>query len=848
MPAPSGPRPLRLALIVAAGALALVGIAWAALAILFPPAWLQAIVQAQLRSALAREVRFGSVSLGLFPPVRLKVARPMLAEPRGFEAGAAFQARSIQLDLDVVALLLSRRLVVQRLVLEEPALHLVRRADGSTNLDGIVRPAPPGRPQSRPMDLSIHELSIRHGRLLLDDLRAARRSALQVDARIALATERGGARFATAGETRLSDLAFGPLSAMRLSDLNRSLARLEWKIEHRGKYDGERRRLALERLALRLGGAELALAGVVDRPGPRGRFDLKARGAGVDLGDVLGYLAAADAKALHGIHGAGRLDFDLALRGSLAPGSVPAARGALRVARGAFRYPGTPAGVEDLAFTARFLPDSLRIDDLVARVGGQPARARLLVTGFADPRVWFAIAGNVDLAAVAPLLAPKDTKLGGRAALDLSGRGRAKDPGGFALDGSMRLSRVSIESPALPQKMHDVEGAVAFSQARASVSGLTGAAGRSSFRIDGTVTRPLALMAKPGTVPPAGVDFTLRSPYLDLAEVLPATPGAPVLPNASGSGRVAIARLKQQKLDVADVAARIALEPTALEVPAFSLAGYGGAVKGRARFDLTDPARPVWKLDATVDSVKAEALLGTWTPLRDLVRGSLNTTLDLAGEGAEPEDVRRTLTAVGLAMFANGTVGPGPALAAIARATRIPSLAQMRFRELRLPFHVERGRVVTEAVKLHGPTGDWTLSGAIGFDGSLDYAVSATVPPELVAGLDRKASLAAGALADEHGNLLIDLRVRGKASAPSVSWDPAAMRDRLAGRASQALAEQKAKLEEELRAATLARQKAAEDSARAAVARYRKAAEDSLRRRAGDVLKGFFSAGADTAK
>ena len=34
-------------------------------------------------------------------------------------------------------------------------------------------------------------------------------------------------------------------------------------------------------------------------------------------------------------------------------------------------------------------------------------------------------------------------------------------------------------------------------------------AGKSSLTLDATVTRPLAAMAKPGAVPPAGVDFAM---------------------------------------------------------------------------------------------------------------------------------------------------------------------------------------------------------------------------------------------------------------------------------------------------------------------------------------------------
>jgi hypothetical protein len=344
------------------------------------------------------------------------------------------------------------------------------------------------------------------------------------------------------------------------------------------------------------------------------------------------------------------------------------------------------------------------------------------------------------------------------------------------------------------------------------------------------------------------VSFNAASSYLDLAELLPTVPGAPILPNATGGGRVTIARLKSQKLDVQDVAARVNFEPDVLVVPEFSVRAYGGTALGNARFDLRDPAKPVFTVKSQVDSLSADAILSAWTPVKGLLKGSLTSTLDLSGAGTTPEDLKRTLTAVGLALVANGTLGPGPSLEALARYTRIPTLKQVRFKDARLPFRVEQGRVVTDPVVINGPHGEWRLTGSVGFDGSLDYAVSATLPPEAVQALGARSALAAGALADPQGRLLLDLRLRGKATAPEVSWDGQAMRDRLAGKASQAIEDQRAKLESEARQAAEARMTAAQDSARAAVERARRAAADSLKRKAGDVLKGFFGSSRDTTQ
>ena len=855
-PAAPAPRsgPGRWLLWIALGLLGLVAVTWVALALLFPKAGARTLVQAQLSRTLAREVSFDAAAVSLWPPVRLRVLDLKLAEPGGLARGAAFEAHALDLDLDVLALL-ARRLVVRRLTLDHPTLHLVIAADGHTNFDGLMQPAAPGAPggvsapaaAAAPFDLAVSELSIVEAQALIDDFAAKRRVAFGLGSKLGFALERGGARIATEGATTVRDVAFGPLSAARAPDLNRTLAKIEWRIEHRGKYDATSKRLALERLALGAGKAEVTLAGVVDDVPGAARLDFRARGSNLDLAQVLDALAAADAKALHGLKGSGRIDFDLGVRGTVTPGHTPVVTGTVAIANGALRYPGARAGVDALAFHARIAPDSLGIGDLSARVSGQPVRAELELMHFTDPVVRFAVRGDVDLAAVSPLLAPKDTKLGGRAALDLRGRGRAKDPNALALEGSARLAGVSVEAPALPKKIEQVNGELAFSPARADIRGLEVRAGQSSFTLDGSATRPLALIAAPGKTEASEVDFTLRSPYLDLTELLPVTPGSPVLPNARGGGRVEIARLKNQKLDVANVTARLKLTPGVLEAPEFAFDGYGGAVRGTGRFDLHDPARPVYAVKARADTVEADRLLSAWTPARGLLHGALSTTLDFAGEGSTPDDLKRTLTAVGLAALANGTLGPGPALEALSQFTRIPELKEVRFKNMKLPFRVERGKVITDPVVLTGSNGEWRLSGGIGFDGSLDYAVSTTLPPDVVQRLGATGALAAGALAGEGGKILIDLKVTGNAKSPRIDWDKKAMGERAMGNLSSTLEQQRAKLEAELMKNLTPHAKSGPldssatlspaDSAR----RARRALEDSLKNTARGLLEGLFS-------
>src|SRR5690349_13528536 len=131
--------------------LVLVVLAWAALAILLPPARATQIVRDQLAKSLARDVRFERVSISLWPPVRLAVQKLELAEPGGFETGTACAVGAVQLDVDALALL-ARRVVVRRLTLDGPTLHLRLGADGRTNFDGMgAAPEPQAKAGPPPM-------------------------------------------------------------------------------------------------------------------------------------------------------------------------------------------------------------------------------------------------------------------------------------------------------------------------------------------------------------------------------------------------------------------------------------------------------------------------------------------------------------------------------------------------------------------------------------------------------------------------------------------------------------------------------------------------------------------------
>lgn len=114
----------------------------------------------------------GTIEIKLFPPLTLRTGPFTLSERDGTAVFA--RADDLRLHLDPFALL-RRRLVVDRVVMVRPVLHVLRNADGRFNFSDLIptgTPAPgaAGSPGARsPLGLSVHRLEIDDGTVAYDD-------------------------------------------------------------------------------------------------------------------------------------------------------------------------------------------------------------------------------------------------------------------------------------------------------------------------------------------------------------------------------------------------------------------------------------------------------------------------------------------------------------------------------------------------------------------------------------------------------------------------------------------------------------------------------------------------------
>ncbi len=130
-----------------------------------------------VRDLTGRELTLeGPVDWRLWPRPGLSVGTSRLGNPSGFDAGPFAELAAARFDLAWLPLL-RREIRIDRLVLDEIAIHLERRADGHDNWSDLLRAASPtaprsgsdGAPASAGFMLRLRDVDLRDGRVAFVD-------------------------------------------------------------------------------------------------------------------------------------------------------------------------------------------------------------------------------------------------------------------------------------------------------------------------------------------------------------------------------------------------------------------------------------------------------------------------------------------------------------------------------------------------------------------------------------------------------------------------------------------------------------------------------------------------------
>src|SRR5512146_3482300 len=93
-------------------------------------------VEAQLTTALGRQVKIGDLSLSLLKG-QLGASNITIADDPAFSRNPFVQARALDISVEIMPLIFNRAVHVESLSLEQPQVALIRSANGTWNFSSI---------------------------------------------------------------------------------------------------------------------------------------------------------------------------------------------------------------------------------------------------------------------------------------------------------------------------------------------------------------------------------------------------------------------------------------------------------------------------------------------------------------------------------------------------------------------------------------------------------------------------------------------------------------------------------------------------------------------------------------
>jgi AsmA protein len=731
-------------------ALLLLVVLFAVLARIFiTPERIRAVVIPVAEEALKREVRIGDIELRFFTGIVVRDLQVLEEE----EETPFIAAEQMVLRYRFWPLL-QRRVVIDQVRLDAPAIRVVRRVDGSFNFDDLLVEAepPPERVQpdreGAPVDLLVARVLVNDGELLFIDralgegephtlritdltlrardisldrdfpLEASLRlhgGSLSVDGRANLQTRQGQA------QVRLADLeamAFAPYFA--------------------GEIPGELRSMRVR--------ADLAVEGGAERVTSRGQLTLE---------NVSLTLEALPDAPLENA----RLGFDYAL-------------------------------VADLQAMAIDLSDT-RLDlnglpvQLAGRVEGLSEVPRL------DLRVTVPDTDLQSLLAVLPAQLRQDlTELApaGQIGLDLHLAGTPEVIDQLIQSGNLRLRnvqatvdklRVGVDGRLLLRgdTVHSEQLSLQIGKDRAALEL------KASQLFEETIVISTSL-----TADQLDVDALLKTLGAPVAADPPPSPATEIGPfdlplRLDGQARIGQARY--QGLNIENLEARYRLEKNVLTLDKLTARVAGGTVEQTARVDLGVPGL-VYRSQTKVQGLQADPLITAFFPgAAGTVFGALNFSADLAGRGTTAEAIKRSLSGQLDMRMADGQLTGAGLVAGLADFLNLEELRILRFSAADGNFRVKEGQVQV-AADFSGSDVRLRPRGSFSLDGGLDLRLDTRLAPELVQKLDRRGRITQF-LTDQQGWGQLALRLGGSIDAPRFSLDAAGVREQVEDKAKQQL-------------------------------------------------------------
>jgi len=199
---------------------------------------------------------------------------------------------------------------------------------------------------------------------------------------------------------------------------------------------------------------------------------------------------------------------------------------------------------------------------------------------------------------------------------------------------------------------------------------------------------------------------------------------------------------------------------------------FRGRIVGDAEVDIRGENDTAYRARVRAEEMEANDFLSHLTPAKDVLFGRFRMESEWEGRGLSPDTMLARLAAAGTMRVENGRLQNLEAIDTISEMLGRGRSGTLPFRALWSGFAVRDRRVLFDDLQASASDADWTASGSIGFDGSLDYEIRALLSEELSRKYRGNALLGA-LLGGGEERVPVHFRLTGTTKKPKVKLDAA---------------------------------------------------------------------------
>ncbi len=735
------------------------------------------IVRREANAMLRAELDFEKLDISLlrhFPNASLELKGLTLAGVDAFAGDTIVAAKRISVVVNPFSLLGDGGLEVKKILLNAPAVHARKLADGSVSWD-VMQPSEETPEAEEPESegggafrLSVRDFRITDAAIRYDDDSTHVHFStwpLSLRLRGDLSAARSDLRL----ETKAADMRFSSGGIPLLSGAEAALDATIGADLEQGRYTFSDNRF-------RLNAIEMGLDGWVELRDEAVAMDLKAGCDKVQFKDLLSLVPAFYTREFRNLSASGELSMALWAKGEMRGATLPAFEAKATVKDGSFRYASLPKAVTDIQIAASIANPGGTMDATVVdlsrfglKMAGNSLAAAFHATSLAsDPAFSASVDGAVDLSAVKEVYPlEKGTELAGRITADLKASGRMSDIDAKRYErvnatGTFVVEGVSLAVPRLPE-VHVRRAAATITPAAMTLGEFGITVGRSDLTANGQLTGYLGYLLRDDALTGR---LYVKSELLDLNEILGALPAgeaaadeapetgeaptqtaAPAIPrNLSLSLNTDLHKILFRKMTITGLTGEMRLSDGTLAMQRLAMGLFGGKASASGSYSTAaDPASPALKLAASFSGASFERtfeeldMVQRLVPIFAKTGGDYALSLDLAARlDAAMAPVMESVEATGEIRSANIHVQNIEAFDALAKALNNDALRRIEARDVAIRFAIHDGRIATEPFDLKMGNLAMNLSGSTGLDQTIDYVARISLPEGTAGGVVSK--------------------------------------------------------------------------------------------------------------